>query len=216
MSGASDRWRRAAHGIYVVLDAGVTADLAALLEEMLAAGIRVIQYRAKSGVDGTLAARLAVRTQETGGCFLVNDDLATALAIPEAGLHVGQEDLAMHDAAALRAVLAGRVLGVSSGTAAEARAAEALGADYVGVGPVAATSTKRDAGAAIGEAGLRAVASAVAIPSVAIGGIERSTIPLVVRAGAAMAAVVTAVARDPQPRRAAERLVAAWSAASGA
>jgi thiamine-phosphate diphosphorylase len=94
----------------------------------------------------------------------------------------------------------------------EARAAQAAGADYVGVGPFAATSTKPDAGAAIGAAGVRAVVAATSLPVVAIGGIDATNLGDVAQTGAAMAAVVSALARAADPRATAAELVQRWNA----
>ena len=208
MRGALDVVLR---GIYVVLDAAVTPDLETLLDDVLAGGVRIVQYRAKAGVDRELAARLYGRAERSGALFIVNDDLDAVRALPRAGLHVGQEDLAALGSERVRSTLRGRVLGVSCGTAAEARTAVRIGADYVGVGPFAATPTKDDAGPAIGEAGLASVARSVTIPTAAIGGLGLADLRVVRAAGAAMAAVARAVARDPAPREAARRLVAAWA-----
>jgi thiamine-phosphate pyrophosphorylase len=94
----------------------------------------------------------------------------------------------------------------------EARAAEAAGADYVGVGPFAATLTKPDAGLAIGAAGLRAVVTATSLPVVAVGGVDATNLAQVVRSGAAMAAVASALACAADPRSAAAELVLRWNA----
>jgi thiamine-phosphate pyrophosphorylase len=145
--------------------------------------------------------------------LIVNDDLEAALEAD--GLHAGQEDLIALDGRALRARLGRRVLGVSCGIASEAQAAETLGADYVGTGPVAATVTKGDAGAPIGAGGLRAVVSATRLPVVAIGGLTLAGLAEVAAAGAAMAAVVSAIARAPDPGAAARAFVERWSELSG-
>jgi len=96
----------------------------------------------------------------------------------------------------------------------EARLAELAGADYIGVGPFAATGSKPDAGAAIGAAGVAAVVRATRLPVVAIGGIGPDEIPAVVRSGAAMAAVISAIARAPDAAEAARTLVRSWGRAA--
>jgi thiamine-phosphate pyrophosphorylase len=193
----------------VVLDAQTTADVEELLVAVLRAGVRLIQYRAKTGVDRALVRRLRRRTRAAGACLIVNDDLAAALDAD--GLHVGQEDLATYAGAGLRGRLGPRLFGISAATPEHVREAERLGADYIGAGPFVLTATKPDAGAALGVAGLRAVAAATALPVAAIGGIGLSELAAVAASGATMAAVVSAVAAAPDPEAAARALVARWA-----
>jgi len=196
-------------GIYGIVDRSLTPRPLELLDAVLGAGIRVVQYRAKAGVDREVLRAMRARTRQRGAILIVNDDLAAALEAD--GLHAGQEDLAALDARAVRARLGRRVLGISCGVASEAVAAQMLGADYVGTGPVAATMTKGDAGAPIGTRGLREVVAATRLPVVAIGGITLGGLAEVAAAGAAMAAVVSAIAAAPDPGAAARALVERWS-----
>lgn len=200
-------------GIYGIVDRALTAEPVELVEVLLGAGIQFIQYRAKTGVDRALLRAMHCKTSRTGAVLIVNDDLAAANDVD--GWHAGQEDLDQHDVTALRARLGRRILGVSCATAAEAREAEALGADYVGVGPFAATGTKRDAGPAIGAAGVSRVVAATRLPVVAIGGIDSSNIAAVAASGAAMAAVISAIASAPNPAFAAKTLVDRWAQERG-
>jgi thiamine-phosphate pyrophosphorylase len=100
----------------------------------------------------------------------------------------------------------GRIVGVSAGTVEEALQAEADGADYLGTGDVYGTPSKADAGTPIGVAGLAAVARAVAIPVVAIGGIQAGNAAAAIRAGASGVAVISAVVGAPDPEAAARVL----------
>ena len=138
------------------------------------------------------------RARDQGALFIVNQDLDAACEAD--GLHVGQEDLALLDGKNLRERLGRRILGISCSTPAEALEAERVGADYVGVGPFNATSSKGDAGPAIGEAGVRAVVRATRLPVAAIGGIGVADVETVARSGARMAAVISAIAK-PHVRR---------------
>jgi thiamine-phosphate pyrophosphorylase len=110
----------------------------------------------------------------------------------------------------VRAALPDRLIGLSCGTAAEARAAG--DADYLGVGSIYATGSKDDAGAPIGIEGLRAVIAATALPVAAVGGITASTVAGVRGCGAAMAAVISAISGARDPLLAARELVQAWYA----
>jgi thiamine-phosphate pyrophosphorylase len=196
-------------GIYAIVDADAVESPLALADGILGAGVRLVQYRAKRGVDRALVRALHERTRRCGAVLLINDDLEASLDAD--GLHAGQEDLSRLGAQAIRARLGGRLLGISCATQHEARAAEALGADYLGVGPYHATASKSDAGLAIGAEGVRAVAEATALPVAAIGGIELSDLDAVVRCGAKMAAVISAIARGPDPAANARALVARWA-----
>ena len=142
---------------------------------------------------------MVAATRRVGALLVVNDDLEAALEAD--GWHAGQQDLAACDAREVRARLGRRLFGISCGVPEEARAAELAGADYVGVGPFAATASKLDAGEAIGELGIRAVVAATDLPVVAIGGIGDDNLAAVARSGAAMAAVISSIALGAQPRR---------------
>ena len=197
-------------GIYAIVDDASVADPIRFLDDVLAGGVRLVQYRAKRGVDRDVLRALLERTRAANGALIVNDDLdAAALAD---GWHAGQEDLEACDLARARAFLAGGLIGISCGTAAEAREAERGGADYIGVGPFATTGSKADAGAAIGPGGLRSVVSATRLPAAAIGGIDREALAAVADTGATMAAVISALARASDVRAAAAELVARWNA----
>jgi len=128
--------------------------------------------------------------------FVVNDDVEAALMLGADGVHLGRSD-----EGADRVKEQGLLLGLSAAGVAEAQAAAQL-ADYVGAGPVWATPSKPDADPPIGPEGLRDVCAAVAVPVVAIGGIDASNAADCIRAGAAGVAVIRA-ARDAAALRAA-------------
>ena len=197
-------------GIYGIVDDAAVAEPLPFLDALLAGGIRLIQYRAKRGVDRSLLRAFLARTRAASAVLIVNDDLEAALEAD--GWHAGQEDLLGLDLVAVRARLEGKLFGVSAGVPAEAIAAQAAGADYVGVGPFGVTGSKLDAGAAIGAAGIAAVASATSLPVVAIGGIDLAALDALAGAGAAMAAVISALARAPDPQAAARAFVDRWRA----
>jgi thiamine-phosphate pyrophosphorylase len=122
------------------------------------------------------------------------------------GVHVGQSDM---EAGEVRAALGpGKILGVSAGTVEEALLAERRGADYLGVGAVFPTGTKKDADA-VSIAALRDICAAVSIPVIAIGGVTKDNIGLLAGTGIAGVAVVSAVFAAPDVERAASELKAA-------
>ncbi|MBC5798459.1 MAG: thiamine phosphate synthase [Candidatus Eremiobacteraeota bacterium] len=199
------------HGIYGIIDADAVSEPLPFAGALMRGGIRVLQYRAKAGVDAAVLEALCRCAHAGGARLIVNDDFQAALQAD--GWHAGQEDLAEHDVVRLRRVLGERLLGISCGTAAEARDAEAAGADYVGVGPFAATASKADAGRPLGSAGLRTVVAATSLPVVAVGGIGPANVAAVAASGAAMAAVISALATAADPASAARDLVRRWAAA---
>lgn len=166
----------------------------------IAGGASAVQLRAPELPDQELlpiALELAARGRDAGVLFVVNDRLEVAAASSAAGVHLGQGD----DLDGARGRLGpGRVLGISVDGPEQARTAEASGADYVGV-TVWSTATKREA-VPLGLDGLGAVVEATSLPVVAIGGIDASNAPLVLAAGAAGVAVVSAVGAAPDPRSA--------------
>ncbi|GIJ21508.1 thiamine phosphate synthase [Micromonospora lutea] len=136
---------------------------------------------------------------------LVNDRLHVALATGAAGGHVGADDLPV---AAARQVLGpAAVLGATAREPATALAAVTAGASYLGVGPCRATTTKDGLPPPIGVAGVRAVAGAVAVPVIAIGGVTAADVPPLRAAGAYGVAVVGALSAAADPARAAEELL---------
>lgn len=185
-------------------------ELVDVVRAALRGGAPCIQLRLKEGSSREMleaARRLLEETRAAGALLLVNDRVDVAIAAGAEGAHLGDDDLPVEQAR--RIVPAGFVIGRSVDGAEGARAAESAGADYLGVGPVLATPSKRDAGAAIGEAGVAAVHSASALPIVAIGGIDAHNAAGVARAGADGVAVIRAVMQAPDPAAASRALLAA-------
>ena len=188
------------------------ADTPDLCRALLKAGARVIQLRHKTAGEAefrrlALAMLAEVRRYEDA-LLIVNDRVDIAIEVGVDGIHVGQEDLDAREV--LRRAPQAMLLGVSARTPAEARAAAAAGAGYIGAGSVFATPTKADA-VVIGLQGLREVAAAVDLPVVAIGGITRANARSVFQAGVRYAAIISDINAAPDPA-AAYRELAALSA----
>lgn len=166
---------------------------------VLAHGATFLQLRDKGQPADALAQQATVLQAlctQYGVPFVVNDDVEVALAVGADGVHVGQSDIAGRD---LRALLgADRILGMTARTVEQARAAEAAGADYIGVGAVFGTRTKQDARVLPPDT-LRAIRAAVSIPIVAIGGIDADRLCQLRGSGVDGVAVVSAIfaADDP-------------------
>ena len=192
MTNARDRLR----GLYVITDRALAGGraLPPLVEDALAGGARVVQYRDKTTDHARRhaeAAALAVLCRDAAALLIVNDDVELALAVHADGVHLGRDDAAI---AAARARLGpDRVIGVSCYDRFElALAAQEAGADYVAFGSFHPSPTK--------PAAVRADLSLLArgrreltVPLVAIGGITPENGRALVVAGADMLAVINAV-----------------------
>ena len=155
-------------------------------------GATVVQLRVKDLPTHELVERgRAMRSlcARHGVTFVVNDDVEAASLLAADGVHLGRTDEGAERAQAL-----GLLLGLSAANVEEARAEEARGADYLGAGPVWETPSKSDAGPPIGLDGLAAIARAVSVPVVAIGGVDASNAADCIGAGAAGVAVIRAAA----------------------
>ena len=135
--------------------------------------------------------------------FVVNDSVEIALQCGADGVHVGQSDIKCRD---IRAIIGpDKILGISAGTVEQAMAAEKAGADYIGVGAVFPTSTKKDAKPMDPEL-LRSISNSVSIPVVAIGGISAGNILKLSGSGVDGVAVVSAIFGAEDPGRATAEL----------
>jgi thiamine-phosphate pyrophosphorylase len=161
--------------------------------EMLAGGARVIQLRDKTTPRGRLldiALELAELCLRHSALFIVNDALDIALASDADGLHLGQDDLPVKVARRLLPV--DKLVGCSVRTVAEAKKAQADGADYLGFGAVFSTSTKTES-TPLGTVLISEIKKEVSLPLIAIGGISGRNVGDVLRAGADGAAVISAL-----------------------
>jgi thiamine-phosphate pyrophosphorylase len=205
------------HGLHVLADDDPRwgGDPVAQARAACAGGAAVVQLRAKFAPDReTLgwAEQLRELTRRAGVLFVVNDRFDLALAAQADGVHLGQEDLPPERIPEhLRERL---IVGRSTHTLPQARAACAEPVDYVAFGPVFGTASKRSPHAARGLELLREAALAVApLPLVAIGGIGVGNAADAIAAGAVAVAVISAVAGAPDPEAATRALVGALSGA---
>ena len=208
-------------GYYAIVDASAALlDDSEALErrtrQLLAAGPCCLQLRAKETGARALAAaarRLLPLCRAAGVPFCVNDRLDVALAVGADVIHLGQDDLPLADALRVRAA-AGRpdlVIGFSTHDAAQAGAAASAGADYIGFGPVFATSSKLNPDPVVGLSLLAEVCRTVSVPVVAIGGVRPEQAGLLAGAGASAAAVISAVNNAPDPTAAGRQVAAAFA-----
>jgi thiamine-phosphate diphosphorylase len=207
-------------GIYLVTDTRLCGGPLGVVETVRQAvrgGIAAVQVRDPRATTRQLVALCtAVRDALAGSRIplVVNDRVDVALAVRADGVHLGQDDLPPQVARELLGP--GAHIGFSVSNERELADALTLPAgtvDLLGVGPVRDTPSKTDAAPAMGFDGLAAVCQLSAVPCVAIGGVKQADLPAVRAAGAAGAAVVSAVCGHPDPRRATQELVLGWAAA---
>lgn len=195
--------------LHILTDAGLQQrhSHAALAELAITGGADTIQYRAKGNATREMieiAREMVSNCRRAGVPLLINDRIDVALAADAQGVHLGADDFPV----SLARQLLGpdRIIGASARTPAEARVAEAAGADYLGVGPLFETSTKSDAGVPLGVAGLRSIVAAVEIPVIAIGGIRADRVHVAAEGGAYGVAVIGAAALADDPAAAVREL----------
>jgi thiamine-phosphate pyrophosphorylase len=166
----------------------------------LAGGVGMVQLREKELPDRRvieLGQQVRRWTREAGAVFVMNDRADLAVVTDADGVHVGQNELSVKEARTI--VGPHRLVGVSTHTIEQARQAVLDGADYIGVGPVFPSATKSFASLA-GLDLVRQVASEIALPWFAIGGISVENVASVLEAGATRIAVSHAIlsADDPE------------------
>ncbi|MBP2249749.1 thiamine-phosphate pyrophosphorylase [Halarchaeum solikamskense] len=184
----------------------------------IAGGVDAVQLREKGATAREryhLGRALRKQTRDADVAYLVNDRVDIAAAVDADGVHLGDADLPV---AAARDVLGDdAIVGRSVSSVEAARRAVQAGADYLGVGAVYATDSKdvREEHAEIGPETVAAVADAVDVPIVGIGGITAANAPDVIEAGADGVAVVSAITAADDPEAATRELAEAVRSARG-
>jgi thiamine-phosphate pyrophosphorylase len=175
------------------------------------AGIRYLQLRMKGTPRAGIVAvarTLQGITAGTATRFIVNDDPSIAAEVGADGVHLGQTDAPIEAVRARYPDLG--IVGLSTHNAAQAACAVRSAPAYIGVGPVFATPTKAVPDPVLGCAETGRIIRASAVPAVAIGGIDATTLPAVLAAGAVNFAVVRAVCGAAFPFDAIRRLQEIW------
>ncbi len=172
----------------------------ACCEAAVRAGVKMVQLRMKeSPREEIVAVAKALRqiTKGTATNLIINDDPSIAAEVEADGVHVGQTDMSVADVRRLYPSI--RLVGLSTHNPEQARAAIAQKPDYIGVGPVFATPTKKIPDPVLGVQTAGEMIASVPFPAVAIGGITRKNLADVKRAGARNWSVVRAVCASPDP-----------------
>lgn len=147
-----------------------------ICKELIAGGIEVIQYRDKTRDIRTCLEELKVIreiTSKNGVKLIVNDNISLALGVKADGIHLGQEDMPISEA---RTIVGDMFIGISTNNIQEAKEAKALGADYIGIGPVFPTKTKDNLRSEVDPNTLLWIKENLDLPYVAIGGINEENI----------------------------------------
>lgn len=202
-------------GLYVITDEvlrpGRTHTMIA--QAALEGGARLIQMRDKSISDRAFfesAMEIRRLCKDAGALFFVNDRIHIAAAVGADGVNIGQSDLPID---AVRKILGDKaIIGVSCDCVEQAMEAQNDGADYIGYGPVFATSTKLDTGPVSGLDILKCVCRDIKVPVVAIGGIDRTNIDQIAASGTASAAVISAVVCADDMKSATSELIRRYEA----
>jgi thiamine-phosphate pyrophosphorylase len=181
--------------LYGIIDLGYVEarDTARIAAQMIEGGVDLIQLRGKNKSIGEivdLAAQLHELAAKSSTPLIVNDHAEIAARVPVEGVHVGQDDdpVEIVRQKAVRDILVGK----STHSLGQARAAEGEGADYIGFGPIFATPTKPDY-APIGLEDIRRVHTEVNLPIFCIGGINIDNLQSVINAGAKRVVMVSAL-----------------------
>jgi thiamine-phosphate pyrophosphorylase len=202
--------RLATAQLYVLLDGRSTAEeFRTLAEQLIAAGVHVLQLRDKALDDRRLLDRAKLLRDLTAGTstlFIMNDRPDLAVLSHADGVHVGQEEITVKDARSIVGPAA--LVGVSTHSIEQARRAVLDGANYIGVGPTFPSGTKtfdQFPGLEL----LETVALEIRLPAFAIGGITRDNLNAVLHTGFTRIAVREAVLATPDPAATAQQLLAA-------
>ena len=184
-------------GYYFITDSGLSrAGNISDVKQADACSVCAVQYRNKNAETREMFDE-ALRLREIcrNALFLINDRIDIALAVDADGVHLGQSDMPYR--AARKMLGPGKIIGITVHNIAEATEAQRLGADYLGVSPIFQTETKSDAGKPKGIVLIEEIRAQVDIPLIAIGGINLTNAPEVVRAGAdGLCAISAVVAKE--------------------
>ena len=201
------------YSVYVVLDPDLTAEFGIVetAVEAARAGATVVQLRApnwkkKRYYDCALALKAALKPYSTR--LIINDHVDVAMAVGADGVHVGQQDLPVTQVREL--IGTNKIVGLSINTLDEIQSVNPHLVDYVGIGPIFDTNTKKDAAPAIGIDGFKNLAKLSPVPCVAIGSVKTHHIKALVEAQANGIAVISAVCGQPDPYQATRSLRWTW------
>jgi thiamine-phosphate pyrophosphorylase len=170
--------------------------------------IAFVQLRMKDATPDAVieaAEKMRTVTQGTRTRLIINDSPEIAARVDADGVHVGQNDIPYHDARKI--VGNARIVGISTHSVDQMKKACELKPDYVGMGPVYATPTKKNPDPVIGLEGMKNMLAIATVPAVAIGGITLENLPLVLAAGAQNFCMVRPITQTTEPEKALKEIL---------
>jgi thiamine-phosphate pyrophosphorylase len=194
-------------GFYGILT-NPTVGYERLASVMVAHSVRVIQLRIKDAPKSNIlqiARSLRKITAETGSYFIINDSPEIAFDVQADGVHLGQGDVAYAKARALLGPDA--IIGLSTHSVDQARAACALKPDYIAIGPVFSTFTKQNSDPVLGLSGLKKILEVATVPTVAIGGIDHSNVNRVLELGIRNVAAIGCISQTNDPAHSLKQMI---------
>ncbi|MEL7596798.1 MAG: thiamine phosphate synthase [Clostridiaceae bacterium] len=197
------------YSLYLITDRDIIKDrcLKECVEEAIKGGVTIVQIREKDASTRefyNIAREVKEVTDKYNIPLIINDRLDIALAVDAAGVHLGQSDMSIEVA---RKILGEeKTIGISAGNLEEALEAEKSGADYLGIGAIFYTGTKKDIDEPIGLEGLKEIINKIKIPSVAIGGINKDNTEDVIKTGVNGISVISAILGYEDTKKASEEL----------
>lgn len=198
-------------GLYVILTDPVTG-YAACGEAAVRAGVRYLQLRMKESPEAEIVATARVLrkiTRGSGTRLIINDDVRIAAEVDADGVHLGQDDMGLPEARRIWGE-SGKIYGLSTHSLAQARAALAVEPDYIGVGPVFPTPTKKIADPALGLQLVGEMVAAAPLTAVVLGGIDLQKLPAVLAAGAVNFSAVRAIMQSEEPENIIRKMMQIW------
>ncbi|MHB9909101.1 thiamine phosphate synthase [Clostridium botulinum] len=179
-----------------------------VVEDAILGGVTIVQVREKD-VSTREFYNVAKEVKEVTDYYkvpiIINDRLDIAQAIDASGVHLGQKDMHLNIA---REILGkDKIIGISVGNVKEALEAQNNGADYLGIGTIFPTGSKKDVDALIGIDGLSKIKDSISIPSVAIGGINKTNFKDVLKTGIEGISVISAILDEDDIKLAANNLL---------
>ncbi len=197
------------YSLYLVTDRSFLRGrkLSEVVEEAILGGVTIVQVREKE-LSTKQFYNIALEVKEVTDKYkiplIINDRIDIALAVDADGVHLGQDDMPLK--IARKIIGKNKIIGISAGNVAEAKEAEKDGADYIGIGAVFFTGTKKDIDKPIGLEGLKTIVHSVNIPSVAIGGVNKNNSEDVIKTGANGISVISAILNNDDVKKAAKEL----------
>ncbi|MCK4947316.1 MAG: thiamine phosphate synthase [Candidatus Aureabacteria bacterium] len=196
------------NGYYFITDSVLSRESSISdVENAIDAGVTVVQYRNKAGCTRIIYEEaLELKKICSSARFIINDRVDIALAVDADGVHIGRKDMPYEAARDLLGK--SKIIGMSVHSMGEALEAEKQGADYLGVGPIFATTTKRDIEQPCGTSLIREIKKVCKIPVAAIGGIDLDNAGSVIEAGADAICAISAVITKSDVRKEIEKFQA--------